>query len=65
MESRAERRIKAIQGHLVPATDESLLRISTNTTAGEFFNGNTWPQPADFYALSVGCFVYLDWRMNV
>ncbi|CAA2958867.1 long chain acyl- synthetase 6, peroxisomal-like [Olea europaea subsp. europaea] len=42
MESRAERRIKAIQGHLVPATDESLLRISTNPTAGEFFNGQRY-----------------------
>ncbi|CAI9769006.1 unnamed protein product [Fraxinus pennsylvanica] len=42
MESRAERRIKAIQGHLVPATDESLIRISANPTAGEFFKGQRY-----------------------
>ncbi|KAL2468540.1 Long chain acyl-CoA synthetase 7 [Forsythia ovata] len=42
MESRTERRIRAIQGHLVPATDESLLRISANPTAGEFLNGQRY-----------------------
>ncbi|KAL2490534.1 Long chain acyl-CoA synthetase 7 [Abeliophyllum distichum] len=42
MESRTERRIRAIQGHLVPATDESLQRISANPTAGEFLNGQRY-----------------------
>ncbi|MCE3050038.1 Long chain acyl-CoA synthetase 7 peroxisomal [Datura stramonium] len=40
MESSAERRLKAIQSHLVPATDDrSLSLIRSNPTAGEFVQG--------------------------
>ncbi|KAG8363819.1 hypothetical protein BUALT_Bualt19G0061900 [Buddleja alternifolia] len=40
MESRAaERRLRLIQGHLIPAADESLLRVSANPTAGEYVDG--------------------------
>ncbi|KAL1549599.1 Long chain acyl-CoA synthetase 7 peroxisomal, variant 2 [Salvia divinorum] len=37
MESRAERRLRLIQTHLIPDVDESSFPISANPTAGEFF----------------------------
>lgn len=39
MESRAERRLRLIQSHLRPDSDDLLLRISANPTAGEFAHG--------------------------
>lgn len=37
--SAADRRLSAIQGHLIPATDDLCLQIQKNPTAGEFYQG--------------------------
>ncbi|GFQ00199.1 long chain acyl-coa synthetase 7 peroxisomal [Phtheirospermum japonicum] len=42
MDSRAERRLRLIQAHLIPDADESLLRISANPTTGEFVSGQRY-----------------------
>ncbi|PSS10138.1 Long chain acyl-CoA synthetase 6, peroxisomal like [Actinidia chinensis var. chinensis] len=42
MDSPAQRRLKAIQGHLVPASDDSRSEIQRNETAGEFSLGQTY-----------------------
>ncbi|KAL3631675.1 Long chain acyl-CoA synthetase 7 peroxisomal [Castilleja foliolosa] len=42
MESRAERRLRLIQAHLIPDANESVLRISANPTAGEFVSGQRY-----------------------
>ncbi|KAK6143915.1 hypothetical protein DH2020_024263 [Rehmannia glutinosa] len=42
MESRAERRLRLIQGHLIADADDSLLRISAHPTAGEFVDGQRY-----------------------
>ncbi|GER55391.1 long-chain-fatty-acid CoA ligase [Striga asiatica] len=42
MESRAERRLRLIQAHLVPVADDDLLRVSANPTAGEYFHGQRY-----------------------
>lgn len=39
MDSTAHRRLKAIQGHLLPSTEDPSDQIQTNQTAGEFSIG--------------------------
>ncbi|KAI5658823.1 hypothetical protein M9H77_27616 [Catharanthus roseus] len=40
--SAADRRLSAIQGHLIPATDDLCLQIQKNPTAGEFYQGERY-----------------------
>ncbi|XP_058226133.1 long chain acyl-CoA synthetase 7, peroxisomal [Rhododendron vialii] len=42
MDSTAHRRLKAIQGHLLPSTEDPSDQIQTNQTAGEFSIGQTY-----------------------
>uniref|UniRef100_A0A5B7AF08 Long-chain-fatty-acid--CoA ligase n=1 Tax=Davidia involucrata TaxID=16924 RepID=A0A5B7AF08_DAVIN len=42
MDSTAQRRLEAIQGHLLPATDDLSLQIQRNETAGEFVLGQKY-----------------------